>query len=219
MHTIYNLVTGPLLWLTVIIFFGGCAYKLFAMAKLAKQKDNVVFDYMHPYYALRSIMHWLVPFASENMKKHPILTIVSFIFHICILIAPLFLFAHIVLLKEYINISWVSIPDYLADIMTILVIFACLFFVIRRLVLPEVRFLSDSSDFLILLMVAAPFITGFWAYHQFPGYQTMTILHMLSGEIVLISIPFTRLSHMIFFVFTRAYMGSEFGAVRKTKDW
>lgn len=43
--------------------------------------------------------------------------------------------------------------------------------------------------------------------------------HDLSGEIMLVAIPFTRLSHMIFSVFTRAYMGSEFGGVRHARDW
>ncbi len=72
---------------------------------------------------------------------------------------------------------------------------------------------------MLLLIVAAPFITGFWAYHQWVGAQVATILHMLSGEILLASIPFTRLSHMLFFPFTRGYIGSEFGAVRHARDW
>jgi len=45
------------------------------------------------------------------------------------------------------------------------------------------------------------------------------ILHILSGEIMLMAIPFTRLSHMLFFWFTRAYMGCEFGLVRNARDW
>jgi hypothetical protein len=32
-------------------------------------------------------------------------------------------------------------------------------------------------------------------------------------------IPFTRIAHMLFFPLTRAYMGSEFGYVRGTRDW
>jgi nitrate reductase gamma subunit len=62
-------------------------------------------------------------------------------------------------------------------------------------------------------------VTGFWAYHQFPAYRLMFILHMLSGEFVLAAIPFTRLSHMLYAVFTRGYIGSEFGAVRHARDW
>jgi hypothetical protein len=37
--------------------------------------------------------------------------------------------------------------------------------------------------------------------------------------LLLMVIPFTRLSHMLFFFFSMAYMGSEFGAVRNARDW
>ncbi len=36
---------------------------------------------------------------------------------------------------------------------------------------------------------------------------------------MLVAIPFTRLSHMLFAPLTRAYMGSEFGGIRHAKDW
>jgi nitrate reductase gamma subunit len=90
---------------------------------------------------------------------------------------------------------------------------------IRRLTLPEVQFVTSASDYVILAIVAAPFVTGFIAYHQWINYQLFLILHILAGEIMLIAIPFTRLSHMIFSPFTRAYMGSEFGGVRHARDW
>jgi nitrate reductase gamma subunit len=82
-----------------------------------------------------------------------------------------------------------------------------------------VKFVTSASDFVILAIVAAPFITGFLAYHQWFAYPGMVIAHIVSGEIMLMAIPFTRLSHMIFAPFTRAYMGSEFGKVRHARDW
>lgn len=85
--------------------------------------------------------------------------------------------------------------------------------------LPEVRFVTEPSDYLLLLIAAAPFISGFMANRQWFDYETVLISHMISGAIMLMAIPFTRLSHMLFFPFTRAYMGSEFGAVRNAKDW
>jgi nitrate reductase gamma subunit len=47
----------------------------------------------------------------------------------------------------------------------------------------------------------------------------MVIAHILAGEVMLVAIPFTRLSHMVFSPLTRAYMGSEFGKVRMARDW
>ncbi|MBI5252069.1 MAG: hypothetical protein HY912_21450 [Desulfomonile tiedjei] len=103
--------------------------------------------------------------------------------------------------------------------MTIVVVLAAVFFLVRRWMLPEVRFVTFASDYLLLLAAAAPFVTGFIASRQWFDYETMLVIHMISGAVMLIVIPFTRLSHMLFFPFTRSYMGSEFGAVRHAKDW
>jgi len=75
------------------------------------------------------------------------------------------------------------------------------------------------SDYVLLAVVMLPFLTGFLAYHQLGPYRPMLILHILAGEIMLVAIPFSRLSHMFFFFFTRVYMGSEFGKVRNARDW
>ena len=144
---------------------------------------------------------------------------VPFVFHICLLVTPIFLLSHIVLWDESWNLRWWALPDGLADIMTVLVIIGGVYFLIRRLARPEVQFVTAWTDYMLLAMVTAPFITGFIAYHQWFGVQWMTILHMVSGEILLAAMPFTRLVHMLFAPFTRAYMGSEFGKVRHARDW
>ncbi len=219
MHAIYNFVSGPLVWVAFILFFGGSIYRIVSMIRTARQTDPIVFHYMSLKYALRSILHWIIPFGSENMRKHPAMTIATFAFHICLFIAPLFLFAHIILIKEAWNISWGYLPDSVADLMTWIVIAACIFFLVRRLMLPEAKYVTSFSDYVILAIVVAPFITGLWSYHQWAGFKVMGIAHIIAGEIMLAAIPFTRLSHMLFFPFTRGYMGSEFGAVRRARDW
>ncbi len=219
MHTIYSFLTGPLAWIAFIVFFGGIVYRIGSRAALAKKKDAVIYEYWSLRHAIRSIAHWIVPFASTNSKQRPILSLVTFVFHLLIFVAPLFLFAHITMINEAFNVSWWFLPDSVADGMTLVVIGACLFFLVRRLTQPDVRYLTTTSDYLVLLMVAAPFVTGFWAYHHLPGYAYATLLHIFSGEVLLMAIPFTKLSHMFFFPFTRGYIGSEFGAVRFVKDW
>ncbi len=219
MHYLYNLVSGPLAWAAFIIFIGGSLYKLISMIMLARKRDVLVFEYTSLYYGLRSILHWIIPFANINSRERPVFTIVTFAFHICILAAPIFLLAHIILWDESFNISWWSLPDSVADIMAIIVIICCVYFLIRRLTQGEVRFVTSASDYIILAIVAAPFITGFIAYHQWMDYRFWIILHMFSGEVMLAVIPFTRLSHMLFFPLNRAYIGSEFGAIRHARDY
>lgn len=219
MHGIYHFVTGPLAWAAFILFVGGCLFRLVSLIVLVKKKESFIFSYMSLRYSLRSILHWIVPFVAENWKRHPWLTLVTFSFHACLLVTPVFLLSHIILWEEAWNVSWWSLPDGLADFMSFIVIASCVFFWIRRVVSPEVQFVTSPSDFLILAMVAAPFLTGFLAYHQWFAYRPMVILHVLSGEVMLAAIPFTRLSHMIFSPLTRAYMGSEFGGIRHARDW
>ncbi len=219
MHDLYAFVSGPLVWVAFIIFIGGSIYRVVSMAILARKKDGVVFEYFNFKYALRSIFHWIIPFASTNWQRHPWMTIVTFAFHIGLIFTPIFLFAHIILIKESWDISWWAMPDGLADILTLVVIASCVFFFVRRQVVSEVKYLTSTSDYVILVLIALPFITGFWTSHQWPASTFVGILHILSGEVMLAIIPFTKLSHMLFFPITRGYMGSEFGGVRQAKDW
>ncbi len=214
----YEIVSGPLVWITFIVFAGGSIYQLVTMYLLAK-KEKVVMPYMSMKYGLRSIFHWIIPFAATNWRKRPVMTIVTFTFHFCLLLTPVILMPHILMVKKAWNVSWWTLPEPLADFMAVLVILACLFFLARRLIQPEVRFVTSKSDYFLLAITIFPFLTGFLSYHQIFNYKSMIIIHILCGEIMLISIPFTRLGHMLYFAFTRAYMGSEFGNVRNSKDW
>jgi nitrate reductase gamma subunit len=216
---IYYFLVGPFAWLTFGVFLAGCLYRLSYTFILAARKERFIFTHWSLKYGMRSILHWVIPFAAVNMRKHPLMTIVTFLFHVCLIVVPVFILPHLLLLEEAWNIRWWSLPELLGDAMTLIIIGCCLGFLVRRFVSPEVRFLSSFSDFLITAMVSAPFITGFMAYHQWLHYPWMLNLHIFSGELLLIFIPFTRLSHMVLFPFTRAYVGSEFGGVRHAKDW
>lgn len=213
----YEFASGPLVWIAFIVFLGGMTFQIVRLAQAAK-KDKVI-PYMSLKYGLRSLLHWVVPFASKNMRAHYEVTIVTFAFHLCLVLLPIFLTAHVAMFAFAWGARWATVSDNLATFMTVLVILAGLFFLVRRLMLPEVRFVTSASDYLLLAIAAAPFVTGFAAHQQWLHYETMVLVHMISGAVMLMAIPFTRLSHMLFFPFTRAYMGSEFGAVRNAKDW
>jgi nitrate reductase gamma subunit len=219
MDTLYILVSGPLAWVAFIVFFGGSLFRLIRLILLVHRKEKFIYSYMSLKYSLRSILHWSTPFATENMRKHPALTIVAFAFHICLLLTPIFLLAHVTLVDESWNVSWWTLPEGAAQIMSLIVIAGCVFFLVRRLVSPEVKYVTSASDYIMLAIIAAPFVTGFLAYYQWFEYQILMLLHVIAGEIMLVAIPFTRLSHMLFAPLTRAYMGSEFGGIRHAKDW
>ncbi|MCU0302944.1 MAG: hypothetical protein MUC56_02650 [Thermoanaerobaculales bacterium] len=214
----YELIRGPLLWIGFIGFFGGLLYRFVTMARLAK-RERVVLPTFSARFGLRSLAHWLVPFGGANMRRRPAYTLLSWAFHIGVLVTPLFVMGHAVLWQEAWGFRWWSLPAGLADAMSLVVVGVCLFFIVRRLIRPEVRNVSYPSDFVLALVVMAPFLTGFIAHRQWLPYEPMIIIHGLSGVLGLLVLPWTRLVHMMWFVFTRAFMGSEFGAVRHSRDW
>lgn len=219
MHQIYGFVVGPLAWIAFTVFIVGSIWKIYTMYRSAKTRDGQVLAYMNARYALRSIIHWSVPFWPVNSRRHPVMTVVTFLFHLSLLLTPIFLMAHVLLWDYYHGISFWSLPDGLADTLTVIVILACLFFAGRRLFLRQVRYVTSAMDWVVLLIVFLPFITGFLAFHQIGPYKIMIVLHIITGEIMLMAIPFTRLSHMLLAPFSRGYIGSEFGGVRHAKDW
>lgn len=219
MNELYRIATGPLLWASFAVFVGGSLFRLLELVLLARRRERFLFTYLSLRYSLRSIAHWIVPFATVNWRRHPALTIVTFAFHLCLLITPVFLLAHVVLWDEAWNVSWPTLPDAWAIAMSLVVIGGCVFFFVRRRITPEVAYVTSASDYVILGLTAAPFLTGVIAYCQWFDVRLFTLLHVLTGEAMLVAVPFTRIRHMLFAPLTRAYMGSEFGAVRHARDW
>lgn len=215
----YEFVTGPLAWISFGVFIFGMAFKAISIIRLASEKDKVVFNHLDAGWSLKSIFFWLIPFGSRSMREKPALTAVSFTFHICLLATPIFLLGHNILWNERWGFSWWSLSESVTDYMTLLFFVAIAGLIVRRVVLPEVRIVNTAYDYLLLLIAAAPFITGFLAYHQLGPYKTMLIIHILCGEIMLIAIPLTKLSHMFLFFLTRAHIGSEMGQRRGAATW
>lgn len=211
-------LSGPLVWVAFAGFLGGSLYRLITMA-LAARRERVVWPTMNVRFGLRSVLHWVVPYRNRVTRGRPLFTAISFGFHACVVLTPLLAMGHAALWQESWGIHWWSLPPALIDVMTGMVIVGGAVFLLRRIAYPEVRRITSWKDVLILLLVISPFVTGFVAHHQWLHHDAVMVLHILSGVAWLIAIPFTRLSHMLWFLFTRAYMGSEFGAVRHARDW
>jgi nitrate reductase gamma subunit len=153
------------------------------------------------------------------MRNQPVFSLVFVVFHVCLFAVPLFLLAHNTLWDEAFGVSLWSMPDGVADILTMVLLGAVVFLFLRRLIRPEVRILTTAWDYTLLLLTVLPFATGFLAYHQWGPYPTLLVLHILFAEILLIVIPFSKLGHIILFFFTRAFMGFEMGERRGARAW
>lgn len=214
----YQFVTGPLAWVAFTVFFVGIIVRIVLYLRgLDWQLDRVAYR-PHLKYgikgALRSIFFWLVPFGTRSWRYYKGMTILVFVFHIGLIFTPIFLKAHNIILEERWGFSLPTISESAGDMLTIVVIISGFILLLRRIAFPEVRILTTAYDILLWCIVMAPFITGFMAFHQMGDYQFWLILHILSGEIMLIAIPFTKLSHFVLFFMSRAQLGMDFGIKR-----
>ena len=214
----YNLLTGPLAWISFLIFFIGILIRSSLYIKgLDSNIDRITYRVNTSFgikEAVRSIFFWLVPFFTSGWRTQPVMTILFFVFHISLLASTLFLKAHNMILQERWGFSIITIPDVVSDYLTVAVIVTASILIIRRIKLPQVKILTKPSDYLIIVISVAPFLTGFLAFHQFGNYTFWMLTHIISGELLLIIIPFTKLSHSFLFFLTRAQLGMDYGIKR-----
>ncbi len=213
---IFSFVEGPLLWIAFLIFIIGSLLRAAMFFAASLRKDKIIYQHFSLKYVLATFALWLLPL-NKDVAKNPIFTILGYIFHICLIVVPIWLSGHIALWEESrFEWSWRPIPDWLADWMTIIFLCIAVFFFLRRIISADIRLLSTFSDYFLLIVIALPFLTGYFLTHGTVDSigllgDNIQLIHMLSGELMLILIPFTKLSHFILFFFSRGATGIEFG--------
>ena len=207
---------GPLLWIAFMIFIIGTLIRTAQFLFVARTKDKPFYNYFSLKYILATLARWLLPL-NVDMRKNPIFMICVYLFHICLIVVPIWLAGHVSLWEESrFGWSWSSLPDKWANWMTLVFLAISLFFILRRALSPDLRVITTFADYLLILVTALPFVTGYFLTHGtvdsigFLG-DNMRLFHVLSAELMLILIPFTRLSHSVLFFFSRAATGVEFG--------
>ncbi len=219
---IYSFARGPMLWAAVLILCAGSAYRIYELYHLTSRKQKRTLPASAVKTALtpeEQTLNRLARFQQSAFAVHPVMFIVSIVFHACLFAAPLLALGHSLELYRSWGIQPVSLPEPLIDVMTAVVLACGVFFLMRRLVLPRVQAISTLADYVLLACVMAPFLTGFFAYHHLFDYKTVITLHLLAGNILLIALPFTKIGHMIYFFFVRLLIGSEFGPARGSRQW
>jgi nitrate reductase gamma subunit len=225
-YNMYEIVRGPLMWLSVIIFLAGIIYRTVQLFVLTRKKEAAIYTKktvkkipVKDYSSEEKKFELLLAFQNSLLGKNPVMVIVSFVFHACLFIAPIFAAGHALSLYESWGFSFITLPDKFIDLLTIIFLACVLFFLMRRIVIPRVQSISTPYDYLLLFITAAPFLTGLYAYHQYFDYKTVITLHILAGELMLIVMPFTKLGHMVFFFFIRILIGSENSFGKGKRVW
>jgi nitrate reductase gamma subunit len=196
---------GPLFALTFLIMVFGLLrhvlvqlYYLF-FSKRASLK-NVAWKNLFSEMAT-----WIIP-VGHLIKGTAGFSIVSFIFHLGLILVSVFLIDHMLLWNEFTGLNFPSIGRNLADIITIITIASVVILLCYRTFVKRIRSMSTKLDYLILIMILLPLVFGLLAGHPQVNpltWQLAMLLHLLTAEALFLIIPFTKLAHIVLFFFDR----------------
>lgn len=220
----YDLVRGPLVYIAFAVFVLGVVYQTVRFYSLSQPHKRMTLASIKPTPAPKRFSAqwwqcWATWFRKSVLTVNPVMVVVTTVFHICLILVPLLVLGHNVLLDISFGISLPSLSESTADFLTLVFLAGAAFFLFRRMFVPRVRAITSAYDYLIWLITAAPFITGALAYRQIFDYDTMILLHMLSGEIMLMAIPFTKLVHALFYFLNRFVLVHEHTMGSGSRVW
>ncbi len=219
---LFDFIRGPLAWISFIVFFLGLIFQFYRFFNLTKKNPHVIYN-PRPRKKITggSVQDFIKRASLSVFGVNPVMVIVTTVFHLCLIIAPVFLLAHNMLLKNAIGISLFSFSESFVDTLTVIFLFCGLFFLLRRILVARVRAITDWNDYFILFLATAPFITGYLAYHQTfaDHYRLVISLHILAGELMLMAVPFTKFVHMVFFFVFRFVIESEYSLGKGDRTW
>jgi nitrate reductase gamma subunit len=155
--------------------------------------------------ALAETARWLVP-VRRHRTSQVFFTAVSLLFHVSIIITPIFLGAHIMLWERGLGLAWPALGPTVADVLTLVAVATALILFLERVRRRAARELSRPQDFIFPLLLAATCLSGFLAMHPqlHPvSYDAALLVHVLCGNVALALTPFSKLSHAILFPLTQ----------------
>ncbi len=202
---------GPGLQIAVAALLAGTVLRLAEIFGLGRKRDLAVPRPGTAGSGWRTVFSRSLPrlpFMRGNVATY----LLGYAFHLG-LFAALFLFVpHIRLFQSLFGFGWPGLPSALVDAASLLTIAALAGVLILRLTHPVKRFLSTFDDYLAWALTTAPILTGYLAFHHLAlPYTAMLAVHILSAELLLVCLPFTKLAHTFSFAISRWYNGSALG--------
>lgn len=207
MEELLNFAKGPLFRFSIAVLFLGLARLVwlsfvngFEAKSKAQDKD------IPKHYVRKLTFGFLLPIRAFRVK--PFYSVVSIAFHFCLIMTPILLFDHVNLVSQAIGLSWfsISLTKSIADILTIMTIVTGIVLLIMRVSNKASRFISRKQDYLWLIVLIVPSITGMICA-QFSikpeTYNFFMLMHVVSGCLIFIFIPFTKMAHCILMPFSQ----------------
>ncbi|TRZ43945.1 hypothetical protein D4S03_12105 [bacterium] len=216
-NAVLEFARGPFFYAALLVFVAGMIYRLVNVIGLGWSRDRVpvkgskaggvVMSF------LKGILVWpFIPWVKNTFKRNPLIYIGGGLFHLGLFVVLLLGTAHMLVWKSLLGFGWATLPLPIVDWLAAAGITGMLILLINRIVNPVLKLISGPAEYLAWLFVFLPMVTGYaLTHHLWFRYEVMYSLHMISVNVLLIWIPLSRISHFIFYFFSRAIHGQEFG--------
>jgi len=149
----------------------------------------------------KATLQWVFP-VKKGFEARAVFSVTSMLFHLCIIVTPIFLGAHILLWERGLGISWPAISNLAADYLTLLAILTGVALLAQRVGARASRAISRPQDYFLPLLIVTPFVAGYLAMHPNLnpfGYNGTMFVHVMSANLIFLLIPFTKMSHVVLF--------------------
>jgi ferredoxin len=226
----YEFIRGPLMSVVSILVAAGIGFRIYRFFRFTsripsdKSVKNRTSLTRQPRPGFKQVVSRRIQSARIHYRNTifgmtPVTTWTTVVYHAVIFTAVFFVQGHNVLLDMSWGVSLPSLPERTMNVLTVVMLSISLFYLMRRYFAPKMQFPVIIRDYLAILITAAPFLTGFIAYQQWLDYRTVIMCHMLSGQLFLLMLPFSKLGHVIFFSFGRLSLAGELNIKWGNRVW
>ena len=201
-------VRGPGLQIAAAVFVLGMVYRMLYLMLLGRKANLAAPRGSEWGPGLRTMWHRSLISVGLTPRGY-FIVIAGYVFHLGFVITLLFLSQHIDLFRSVVGFGRPALPPGLITITAILTIAAMIALLVHRYTDPVKRLISDYQDYLTWTLTFLPLLTGIMLKQGIAfGYEQMLIVHIISLELLLIAIPFTKLAHMFTTFSARWYNGA-----------
>jgi nitrate reductase gamma subunit len=190
------------------IFVLGTLWRLIEIYSLGRKPDLAVPRHRSGASGLHTMFRRSVP-PPGMFKRSATSYVAGYVFHIGLFVI-VFLFAqHIRLIRDLTGLSWPGLPTQFIDATAVVTLATMLLVLVERINKPVKRFLSTFGDYAGWTLTFLPVLTGYLASrHLMLPYTAMLAVHILSVELLLVFLPFTKLIHVFTLWGSRWYNGN-----------
>jgi hypothetical protein len=207
---------GPLFQVSLLVFIAGMSYRLFRLVFLGQlrgqnhprsnQLSGVVKTYLRGLFILP-----FIPWIKNTFRANALTFLAGGLFHLGLFTVIFLGTPHMLVWKSLLGFGWPTLPTPVVDWLSAVAIVSIAALAINRLANPVLKLLTSPAEWANLGLVFLPMLTGYaMTHHLWFRYEVLYSLHMLSVDVLLIWIPLSRISHFLFYFFSRTINGQVF---------